>query len=105
MKANNNINYKAILISKDNKIIWKERAPKKMPIDYKEEEELFRFYKSQLREDLNDQEIVLEGTEKLICDSWINPNEVVIFTYSKNKNTWEEKRREEDFENLFKFYS
>jgi hypothetical protein len=84
-------NIGAEVYSKKGELIKKLRAPafNKFPNDEDEEEELFYFYKEQVR---LDKKIDINEVDKLVCHSFINPTKTIIF--KRNKFEWEKETKD-----------
>jgi len=73
----------AEVYSKKGEVIKKFSTPDKLPKTKKEEKELFKFYKEQVR--LN-KEIDINEVDKIVCHSFDNPTKTIIF--KRDKSEW-----------------
>lgn len=82
-------NIAAEVYSTNGKIIKKFRTPDGFSNDKGEEKELFKYYKGEVESDKN---IDINEVDKIVCYSFVNPTELIIFR--RNKSGWEKEIQE-----------
>jgi hypothetical protein len=76
-------NIAAKVYSNKGEMIKPFRAPNKFPNTEEQEKELFDYYKEQVR---LDKEIDINEVDKIVCYSFVNPTNKIIF--KRNKSGW-----------------